>query len=392
MSSNIVAVDLGASDTRVSSIDNEIHELPNNLRQIGLAEKLNLEPWIQPIFKDTLISNLDVTIKREEGMTEYIDAERRCVWGDYASRTGSTERPDNASKKHQQPINYYNMLMSIGVELLLSPNSFVRQEDGTIDLQLFMDLPPIECRGKEQIFAENIQGTYTLTFNALRPQKVIRFRIAGVSCFAEALATLYSYFFDVTGRPIAEHLEERAKNLLCLDIGASTTDSAAMMGGRFIEKSGDTYPIGGNQIRDALLYEMQAEYNFTPTYQQAEYAISTGFIEIGSARTNVANVIKRAKEDFSLDMVSHMQGYFKRMRYSIASFSKLIVGGGGSLASKDKVNNIEVETTPPLSEYLTKRLKQSCPTIQVESVSGNPRHANIKGLLVQARMWLSKQK
>lgn len=390
MGLNFAVVDLGASDTRVSGKDNVIHEVPNNLRKIGLEENLKLEPWIQPLFKDTLLSSLDVTIKRLDEATEYVDKEARYVWGSYATRLGSTEKPNSSNKKHEQPINYANMLMAIGVELLLSPTSFEREVDGTAVLQLFMDLPPIECRGKEEIFAQNIIGTYQLTFNALVPARTVKFKINGVCCIAEALATLYSYFFDINSNPIPEHIKEKDKGILCLDIGASTIDLAAMIGGRFIEKSGDTCPIGGNQIRDALMYYLQSEYNYTPSIQVAEEAVQTGFVEIGSSNVDVTACIIEAKEDFAVDVITHLMGYFKRVRFSLASFSKLIVAGGGSLPSTIKKNDVPVETTPPLSNYLTERLQQSCKTLLVENISGNPRHANVKGLLVQARIWLKR--
>lgn len=381
-----VCIDLGASGTRVTGRDTIVHEIPNNIREVAPDEDTHLQFWDMGTFEETLMNALDITIIREEGANMYVPAEQRVLVGPLADRYGSTSRPSGLDPKHKQPINYTNAIIATACEIMLSPGMQFNTT-AVNDVKLFVALPPIECKGNEKILQENLLGTYRVQFNEL--QREFRFRVADVFCNSESLLSLYTFFFNENTTARAESMQYKGKNVLSIDIGASTEDNAVMSNGRYIDKSGQTISIGGNQIRDFIITSAQSKYGYTPSVEEAEYVVHTGRIKIGNTEEDFSPQLRRAKEEFSIQLLNQLDGYFKQIGMSLASFACVVVGGGGSLHSSVKVGDAEQITTPALSEIIMERLKKTCPSVDVLPVPGNPRHANIKGLLVLAIMWVN---
>lgn len=364
-----------------------VREIPNNIREIEVNEELHMlngdRLQTEGTFEEYLLGNLDVTILREEGENQYLSAQQRVLVGTLAERYGTTSRQTGMMPKFRQRINYINSLVATAYELILMPN-MCRPEE-VIDTTVFLALPPIECKGNEKIFQENLKGTYTVRFN--RINREVKFRISDVKCNAECLLSLMYFFFDTNGSLREETQKYRSGNVLGIDIGASTTDLSVMVGGKYLEKSGSTIQIGGNQIRDYVMNEIQLQFGYMPSTEEADYVIRTGYLKSGAKEIDFSNVLFQAKREFSVQLIDRLNGYFKQIGMSPASFMCFVVGGGGSLPSYIGTGATQQATTPAMSEIITDEMKRQCPNVDIMQVPGNPRHANIGGLSVYATIW-----
>lgn len=379
-----VCVDLGASSTRVATSDRLVHEIPNNVRVIPLNEDTHMTVWDAATYEESVLNALDVTVMRHEGANQYLEAEQRYLVGTIADRYGSTVRPNGMEPKHKQVINYQNAILAIAFEWLMTPQTYSNPGVAT-PIEVFVALPPIECKGSEKIFQDNLKGTYTVQFNSL--STAVTFQIADVKCKEESLLSLMNFFFNSNGSLRQENIKYRNGNSLSIDIGASTTDLAVMVNGKYLEKSGFTIPIGGNQIRDFVMNEIQMAYSFMPQITEADYVVKTGMLRLGAQEVDFSQQLRRAKEEFAIQLKDRLNSYFKQIGMSLASFMCITVGGGGSLHSCVGQGDAMNITTPALSEIIMAELHKQCPTVDVIPAPGNPRHANINGLLVYGLVW-----
>lgn len=393
--SNIICVDLGASSTRVATTDLLVHEIPNNVRVVPMGEDIHMQSWDSATYEESVLNMLDVTIRRHEGSNYFLPEEQRLLIGTIADRYGSSSRPTGMEPKHKQTINYQNAVVATAFQLLMSPGMTASATAGQpVPVVVFVALPPIECKGNEKIFQDTLKGTYTVKFNSLDTQ--VTFSVTEVKCNAESLLSLMHFFFEPNVTPRSMTAKYMTGNSLSLDIGASTTDLAAMQtssqGVKYIEKSGVTFQIGGNQIRDYVMNEIQMRFGYTPTISEADYVVKTGNVRVGAKEVDFSKELRHAKEEFAIQLIDRLNGYFKMINMSLASFMCIAISGGGSLHSCIGEGDSMKVTTPALSEIIMNEIHRYCNTVDVIAVPGNPRHANINGLLVFAQTWDNRRR
>ena len=255
------------------------------------------------------------------------------------------------------------------------------------DITLYVGLPPVELSTKsksEKQFKEEFIGNYVIKFRA-NVNKVVNFRIIDVVCIEESFLTLASFFFKPQGGFRPEAKPYIKGNVLGIDIGASTTDLAVMKDCRFVEKTGQTYKVGGNYVLDMIADGIRAEFGYDPEKDELQKAVETGVIDQGSDVIDISSLVEEAKKEFAIKLVDMMQGYFTKIAMQPHTFKVVVVGGGGSMKSSYvSENGVEVETSHPMSEYIWNEFKMICPSVPVVQVSTDPRHANIIGLYIRA--------
>ena len=360
---DFVAVDLGASNTRFTSIDQKINFLPNNVQFVDINKELDIEK-----LSDVLEDNLDVTITKE-GQSEYFPM--RALVGTLSTRIeGVQSTPSQLKNKVKQPINYLSTVLAIAVSKVKNPN--IGEE-----VNLFSTLPPAEVAMHKKLFSDNLVGKYTVSFNKLGI--TTQFSIKNVYCYEESRMAIIQYLFD------AAHPERLAKyagcNILSIDIGASTTDLAIFANRVYLDKTGRTFKIGGNSVRDNIIKSINAMNGVNMSNAEADQCLIEGRMKYGNKYVAVTDIVDAAKEMVAREIIRQFDLYFNSINMSLMSINYIIVSGGGSMGSSYVDDDgIRKDTSKPMSEYITTALKDICDGIDVEYFGDEPRTANIRGL------------
>ncbi len=376
---NFVAVDLGASNTRYISDSGKVGIMPNNMVIFDDMTPVDLEEY-----EDSLVNSLEVIIEKE-GTSKFFPA--HALIGNMATRYQSTNvRPSVMTNKHVQQINYISGIAAAAISRL----TYGTEKD----INLYVALPPIEVKtaSHKNIVKQEFTGKYKVTFPKVRGGIVVELNIEDVHCYEESFMAVLSYFFNPNGTPKEEAKKFMTGQVLSLDIGASTTDLSIIKDGRYLEKSGQTYKVGGNFARDVLIREVLANYDFELPEEDADITMAEGRLQTGNTYVEIPDIVAKAKSEFAERVVSQMQGYFKSVNIPIQMVKAIIVSGGGSMQSQYIGESGEIRiTSEPMSKYITDKLREVCPTVEVEPYKENPRLANIIGLFIRA-MFDSKRK
>lgn len=374
-----VGIDLGASNTRYVSDNGIFHEVENNVKEVSIGEKIRMKPWSGETEEETIHGTLDVEIYRLSGETKHIKAGARYLVGDLATRIGASFRPTGLQNKAEQPINYTNALLATALSKLL-----MKEYDGFVNV--YIALPPVELSAKatsEASLKDELIGDYRVKFNTLN--KEVTFTINTVTCVEESFLTLIAFFFNIQGGFRVEASNFRNGNVLGIDIGASTTDLAVVKNAKFVDKSGQTYKLGGNFVLDWIADGIRAKYGYDAEPDELQRSVETGKIRQGVELIDVSELVIEGKKEFAVKLVDMMQSYFTKIGMQPHTFVGVIVGGGGSMASvyTDEKGETYI-TSQAMSEYIWDEFKHICPSVPVIAVSNDPRHANITGLFIRA--------
>ena len=376
---SFVAIDLGASSSRYCSDNGIISVLPNNMVILPNMTESSIK-----VDQPDIESNLEVQITKE-GEDEKGFFPVNVLIGVMAEKhRGTNERPSVNSHKYLQRINYISAVVICAL-------SQIKSNTGE-DVDLYIATPPIEVYAAQDAFRKELVGKYTVKFPKFESGKEVTVNITDVSCYEESFMACTSFFFNENGAPKPEHAEYLAGTVLSLDIGASTTDLAIVKNGRYLDKSGQTYRIGGNVARDNLIEQVCEKYAIDLPIDDAERTMAEGRLKQGNKFADVSEFVAIAKSDLAHQLVTYMQTYFKRVEIPIQMINAIMVSGGGSVQSQYANDNGEiVKTSEPMSYYVTKELTQWSEGTDVVEYGEEARFANIKGLYIRAKFDSAKK-
>lgn len=371
---SLVAVDLGASSSRYCSDSGIISVLPNNMVFLPNMETSDIQTDTTDIE-----STLEVKIEKTNGNNdnEYFPA--NVLVGIMAEKHRSTdERPSVNAHKHAQRINYISAVLAVAVSKI--------KYNLTDPIDLYLATPPIEIKQASEAFKTGLVGQYRVTFPKFNGGTTVEFTIEDVSCSEEALMASTSFFFNSNGAPKEDNKKYLTGTILSLDIGASTTDLAIIKSGRYLDKSGQTYRIGGNVARDNLIEQVCGRYAIDLPIPDAEKAMSEGRLQLGNTYDDVSDLVNLAKTELAKQLTQNMPTYFKRVEVPIQTINAIVVSGGGSMQSQYINDNGEVvKTSEPMSYFVTKELTSWCRGTDIVEYGEEARFANIKGLYIKAK-------
>lgn len=368
---SFTVIDVGASSTRFCSDNGSIMILPNNMVVVDEDARIDLEPY-----GDVVESALDVKIKKEEE-SDFFPV--RALIGQMANRYSPNNiRPSVMSNKHTQKVNYISIITAVAVNKLKTGIDE--------DIDLYVALPPNEVNTAKDYVAEQLKGTYEVTLDKFNGE-VVKFNIKSVKCFAESYMAIMAYFFNMNGTIREEAQEYAVGNVLSLDVGASTSDLAIVKDRKYLEKTGQTYKIGGNIIKDLIADYVREEFGYDIQDDVLEMAISEGRLPMGNKYVNIGKQLECAKREFASQVVNQMQNYFRKVGIALQSVRVIVVSGGGSMKSEyTDEKGVTIVTSEPASYYITEALRDICDGIDVVTFSENPRMANTIGLFIRANI------
>lgn len=372
-----VAVDLGASNTRYITGAAKVGIVANNMVwwHDSKLEDLNLDGRDK-----NLANNLEVIIEREgDNVADSpITFPVHALVGAIANRySNNNTRPSGMTHKYKQEINYISALLACGLSRL---NNCVDE-----NVVLHLALPPVETNIAKDKVKSYLVGKYKITFPRVNNGVSFIVNILDTVCHEESFMAITSYLFNPSGSAKPETEKYLTGQILSLDIGASTTDITLIKDGKYMERTGQTYKIGGNLARDLLVEQVAERYEFELPVDAAETTMYEGRLQLGNQYIDIPDMIANSKQGFANRVVENMQGYFKKVNIPIQSIRAIIVSGGGSMQSQyDEGNGTMKKVSEPMSYYIVEKLKKICPTIEVEPYGDNPRLANIIGLFIMA--------
>lgn len=368
---SFVVIDAGASSTRFCSDNGAIMVLPNNMAIIQEDTLVDLKPH-----SDDVEDALDILIKKD-GDSDFYPV--RALVGDMANRYSANNiRPSVMNNKHKQKVNYISIATAIAVNKLKTGIDE--------DIDLYIALPPNEVKTAKEYVIEQLTGSYEVKLDKYSDEPV-KFNVRSVQCFEESYMAILAFFFNMNGTIREEGKAYATGNVLSLDIGASTSDLAIVQNMKYLEKTGQTYKIGGNIVKDLIADFVREEYGYDIQDDVLDVALSEGRLPMGNKYVNIGVQLEKAKREFAGQVVAQMQNYFRKTSIALQSIRAIVVSGGGSMKSSyiDE-NNSTIVTSQPASYYITEALKEVCDGIDVVEFGDNPRLANTIGLYIRAQI------
>ena len=371
---SFVAVDLGASSSRYVSDSGQIAILPNNMVFLGANEDSRINPDAEDIE-----SCLDITITKTEGP----DCEHfptSVLAGIMADRYTSVHTvPLVGIKKYKQRINYVSAILNAAVSRI----KYSLPEE----VDLYLAVPPMEIHEAREAFGSTLPGKYLVSFPKYMGGTEVKLNVVSVQCYEESFMASTSFFFNMNGVPKEQNKRYLTGTVLSLDIGASTTDLSIIQNGRYLDKSGRTYRVGGNEARETLVYDICSKYDIDLSPEVAEKVMSEGRLQIGNNYVDVSGLVAKAKVDLAKKLMTHLPLYFKAIQIDMSTINAIIVSGGGSMQSQYvNADGEVVKTSEPMSFYVTQELLNFSSGTEVVAYGSDARLANVKGLFIKAKM------
>jgi len=371
---SFVAIDLGASSSREVSDIGQIGIVPNNIVTLPEGQTSRISPDTTDIE-----SCLEVHITKTGGEPcEHFPV--NVMAGIIAERYSTLQdRPSVNTKKYTQAINYVSAIMSAAIARL--------KYETPENIWLYLAVPPIEIYEAREVFNKKLTGTYTVTFPKYMGGTTVNLNIVGVKCYEESLMASTSFFFNMNGIPKEQNRKYMNGTVLSIDIGASTTDLTIIKKGRYLDKSGKTYRVGGNEARDYLRDAIMSKFDVDLDVENAEKCMAEGRLQLGNNYEDISGLISSAKTALAKKLIAHMQTYFKMIGIDLNTINAIIVSGGGSMQSQYVNENGEVvKTSEPMSYFVTNELLKLSAGTEVVSYGDEARLANVKGLFIKAKL------
>lgn len=371
---SFVAVDLGASSSRHVSDSGQITVTPNYMAFLPDENPSRIQPDASDV-----ASCLEVNIVKDSGsQCDYFPA--NVMIGIMADRfTNLHDRPSVNTRKCLQRINYVDAIVTAAINKLT--------QDISDDLSLYIAVPPIEITTAREMFAKQLIGGYTVTFPKYMGGTSVKFNVVDVQCYEESYMASTSFFFNMNGVPKEQNKKYLTGKVLSLDIGASTSDLAIIENGRYLDRSGRTYRIGGNEARDFLTNMISANFDIDLSIADAERTMAEGRLQQGNTYMDCSTYVIQAKQALAKKLINHMQTYFKSLEIDISSINAIVVSGGGSMQSQYINDDGEVvKTSEPMSYFVTNELISWSKGTEVVTYGDDARFANVKGLFIRAKM------
>lgn len=357
-----IAIDLGSYSTKSKNLTTgEYSELPNNI--IEVEDDVNSE---QIVFSENLEDSLDVVFMDTQGKLEGVNLGRRYFVGGLANQySASCVKPNSLMSKTYQTTTYVNLLTNIALEMVKNDIDYAEPVLGTL-------LPPIEVYGKDkEVFLHNICRRFRIGLPLLNKNLTINIKPENVKLVAECFASFTPLLYDENGNLTDIAKKFSSGMLIAIDIGASTTDLAAVNNLKPLARTFDTMRIGGNKVVSLLIDEIKHEMSgYRPGFIEAEEALKTGYLYIGSEPVDVRQHIANAKKKFADIFYEYFIEYMESKSLHVYGLRGMVFTGGGS---------IKTDSIDSVGAYILNRVKAISPYTEALFIP-NPRYSNLEGV------------
>ncbi|MFA8997943.1 rod shape-determining protein [Clostridioides difficile] len=371
-----ICIDAGNSETRIEIF------FDNNLKE-EIIRFRNSFAWIE---KDYIIPE---SYKNDESTILEIKGEQYANGVLAISEFEDVlQRPLTLHPKHDQESTFRTLSLSFIKAMMFVANYFkvgVEELDAQLDISIL--LPPLEMYYENELKKliakmETVQLVLPYTV-----QK--QFTIGNIAVFPEGLAAFIGVMYEEKNGKLVE-VVANSKFLkgisMLIDIGGGSTDVAFVRNGSVIEKSQNTFRIGGNTVKSIVAKNVSMKYNYSMSEEEKEYVLENGHLIIGDEKKiDLLSDIEIAKKKFADMLIKSINEHLEGINIKIESLKGVLTVGGGALAIEETVTENGIPRKKVLSEPMSKpiveHLKKYNDSISQISLNGiDARLVNLKGL------------
>ena len=298
-------------------------------------------------------------------------------------------RPTALNTKTSQKVTFWTLRLAFQEAMMYLADYYKKKPeniDFTFDVGVL--LPPVE----EDMYGldmcekiKEIKHIETTVPYALKKE----FEINKVFTLAEGISSFMGVMYEVDkGELVLKEKNKRFEKgyVIIIDIGSGTTDALVILNSELVERSRNTFELGGNTILALLDKDIQSEYKHVLTEREKEELLKTGTFIIGDGKKiNFIEEINEGKEYYSDMLQKKIITMLEGLNISLMSIKGILVCGGGALPiTESVVKNGTPEDkiiSPSMSEVLRKYLHDLNQELFDVSLGDlNPRLTNLLGL------------
>ncbi|HBE9444602.1 ParM/StbA family protein [Clostridioides difficile] len=298
------------------------------------------------------------------------------------------QRPLTLHPKHDQDSTFRTLSLSFIKAIMFVADYFkvgVDELDVSVDISVL--LPPLE------MYYEDALKTLISKINTVSlvlPYKIVKkFKIENIAVFPEGLAAFIGVMYEEKDGKLVEVVANKKflkGTSVLIDIGGGSTDVAIVRNGRVIEKSQNTFRIGGNTVKSIVAKVVSMKHNYSMTEEEKEYVLENGHLVVGDEKKiDLLEDIKIAKKKYADMLIKSLNEHLEGINIEIESLKGILTVGGGALAIEETVTENGIPHKKVLSEPMSKpvveHLKKYNDSISEISLNGiDARLVNLKGL------------
>lgn len=294
--------------------------------------------------------------------------------------TTSTLRPTAYEKKSEQLVTKLTVQrVMIAVLRYLSELNNVPISELEVTFNVKALLPPLEESSNTGKMVELIKSVTKI--DCRNPSVfTVNVKYNDIEIFPEGLSAFFGAMFaENNGDCVAveDNVKFQQGYVLCVDIGAGTTDVCLIRDSELVQNSKETFKLGGNTVKSLTITEIKKKFGFAPNDFGA--IISEGILHEGTKINIVDDLLTLAKEAYSTRLMSEIRVYLEGRDIELPLISGLLVVGGGSIPTvRDGV-----KVSESLADVLIRYISKLAPNINlVETKDKDVRRLNIEGLLL----------
>lgn len=340
----LIAQDLGSTETRTCAFDSELR----------FDELLLLDSNYSHLARDIshldsssnqVISNLEMVItdltasKKVQPVFDTI----HIVKGNLLDQLAADRNMTSAStSKIDQQSTYINSISNIALSLLMNyANAGVPAQAPYLAVSI--SLPPEDTVSKARLdtFKSKLAGTYSVQFVRMNIKVEFVIEADSIDVTSEPNAVAMNYLIgkktdedDVIG---------------FIDIGGRSAGITFLRGGRLLEDTCITIPIGGAILTDILGKYISEQLNIQrPNQRMLIKALTTGTLRLGGQTVDVADSLAKAKEEFSSTVFNAVLRALDTNNLQAQEVSKFVCSGrtfGSAPNSPSILSNLSAEYT-----------------------------------------------
>ncbi|MFL8710773.1 hypothetical protein Q3304_08405 [Clostridioides sp. GD02377] len=299
-------------------------------------------------------------------------------------------RPTALNTKTSQKVTFWTLRLAFQEAIIYLADYYKKKpEDIDFTFDVGVLLPPVE----EEMYGlemcekiKEIKHIETTVPYALKKE----FTINKVFTLAEGIASFMGvmYKVDNKGELVLNEKNKRFEKgyVIIIDIGSGTTDALVILNSELVERSRNTFELGGNTILALLDKDIQSEYKHVLTEREKEELLKTGTFIIGDGKKiNFIEEINEGKEYYSDMLQKKIITMLEGLNISLMSIKGILVCGGGALPIKESIvkNGTPEERviSPSMSDVLRKYFHDLNPELSDVSLDDlNPRLTNLLGI------------
>lgn len=288
-----------------------------------------------------------------------------CLKGTLAKQAGTGDRVSSSTSKANQEATKVNLHSFIAMELLkyVIDSQIDIPPEQVVHIRLTLAMPPEDTdRGRIDAVKSEFTGKFTVTLPRLNKVFTYQIDAEDVVIISEcnAVATYYAIMND-DGKTVDEE-----ENVIILEGGGRSTSVGVIKNGMLVTRlNHNENDVSGLKLRD-LLNDVICEKRKINRLSDAnaERALKTGIIRIGSEQMDVTEEVIEAKKRYAEPCIATITRALDKAGMSIIDLQKIVYSGRLFSSTTDDKGTVII---PSLADFVTPAFSEKF-KVKVEGV------------------------